>query len=194
MLRMGSVLIGLIIILSVTGAEAAATRTNTDLGLGGYDTPFYRNAEYRAEVKSPTEFLGFELGAHPVGYRETMAYVNYLAETFPSVMLTKYAETYEGRDLVYLVVSSPENIGDIDTLRENIGLLADPRDPDQLTVRSGQLLGDRDERGVGEHHIGRNLRRGRRFGPPVTQALVELFVHAGGTCGTSAQFALRGVQ
>ncbi len=128
MVKQGSAVIVLLLaVLMVSSAAAVATRTNTTLGLGGYDTPFFEGANYRDDVKSPTEFFGFELGAHPVGYTETMTYVNYLAETFPTVALKKYAETYEGRDLVYLIVSSRKNMEDISEIRENLGLLADPR-------------------------------------------------------------------
>lgn len=128
MIRQGIVIVGVLLLaFMVSGAAATVTRTNDALGIGDYDAPFYEDANYRAGVQSPTEFFGFELGAHPVGYAETMAYVNYLAETFPTVKIIKYGESYEGRDLVYLIVSSPEKIENIAAIQENIALLADPR-------------------------------------------------------------------
>ncbi len=128
MARLGFVVLGVLLtVLMVSDAMATVTRTNTEIGLGSYEVPFYEGADYRGDVKSPTEFFGFELGAHPVGYAETMAYANYLAKNFPTVALKKYAETYEGRDLVYLIVSSRENMENISVIQENIGLLADPR-------------------------------------------------------------------
>jgi len=108
-------------------AVAGVDRTNTTPGLGDYTLPFHPEAVYRKDVRSPSDFLGFEIGSRPASYAEAIGYVSYLAETFPNVSLTTYARTYEGRDLVYLTVTSEENAARLTELRDKNAKLADPR-------------------------------------------------------------------
>ena len=102
-------------------------RTDPTPGLGGYAVPFYPEAVYRESVDSPSEFLGFDVGSRPARYAETVAYFEYLAETFPNVSLTEYGETWEGRRLIYLTITSEANAGRLSEFKDNIAKLADPR-------------------------------------------------------------------
>lgn len=134
--------IAFVMLLAVFAVSAAATveRTNPAPGLGGYTAPFYPDAVYREDVRSPSEFLGFEIGSRPASYSETMAYAKYLAEAFPNVTLTPYAHTWEGRELVYLTVTSEENALRLAEIKERIAKLADPR----------RLSGDAEARSIVE--------------------------------------------
>lgn len=102
-------------------------RTEPAPGFGDYTAPFWADAVYRDEVRSPSDFLGFEIGARPTRYEEAMAYVRYLAENFPNVSITPYAHTWEGRELVYLTITSEENAAKLQETKESIAKLADPR-------------------------------------------------------------------
>jgi hypothetical protein len=113
--------------LCAVGAGARVDRTNPTPGLDDYTVPFYPNAVYRDDVDSPTEFLGFEVGSRPARYAEAVAYFEYLAKTFPNVSLTEYGETWEGRRLIYLTITSEANARRLSELKENIAKLADPR-------------------------------------------------------------------
>ncbi len=98
-----------------------------NLGLGGYDLPFLDGGTYRGDVQSPGEFLGYAVGARPASHDEIIRYCRYLAANNDNVTLTTYAHTYEGRELIYMVVSSPENMAQLDELRSDLAKLADPR-------------------------------------------------------------------
>ena len=102
-------------------------RTNDTSGLGDYNLPFYSNGTYNNEVQSPTEFLGFKLGSRPVRHWETKTYFEYLDATVENVSLHSYGQTYEGRELIYLIITSVENHNKLEKLRKNISKLADPR-------------------------------------------------------------------
>lgn len=101
--------------------------THDSPGLGDYDLPFNSNGTYNNEIQSPSEFLGFELGSRPVHHWETKTYFDYLDATVDNVTLYSYGKTYEGRELIYLIITSKENYQKMDYLRNNIGKLADPR-------------------------------------------------------------------
>ena len=125
--RRGVLFAGFLALSLVSTGVAGVERTNPTPGLGDYTVPFYPEAVYREGVRSPSDFLGFEIGSRPANYAEATAYLKYLAETFPNVSLTSYAETYEGRSLVYLTVTSEENARRLAEHREKIAKLADPR-------------------------------------------------------------------
>ncbi|MFQ6673243.1 MAG: M14 family metallopeptidase [Fidelibacterota bacterium] len=119
----------LLIVLSagLVHLSAQSMRTHPAPGLGDYDAPFYPGGTYSSEVRSPSDFLGFPLGSRPATHREVVAYFAYLAETFPNATLHTYGQTYEGRRLVYLTVTSEKNARKLDSIQHRIGKLADPR-------------------------------------------------------------------
>jgi hypothetical protein len=108
-------------------AYAGTVRTHTTPGLGDYDVPFYPGGTYRDDVRSPSERLGYSLGSWPASHPDIIRYLEYLSDTFPEATLHDYGESYEGRRLVYLVVSSAENVAKLDEIRPDLARLADPR-------------------------------------------------------------------
>jgi hypothetical protein len=115
-----------ILLAGTAGAET--NRTHTAPGLGDYDLPFYPNAAYDAGVQSPDEFLGYTLGSRPTTHPDIISYFEYLAEKFSNAELRDYGETYEGRRLVYLVVTSEDNHDRMAAIRADLAKLADPRE------------------------------------------------------------------
>ncbi len=89
--------------------------------------PYFTSETYDAQIPKPSEYLGYQLGSEPASHAETFGYLRLLAESSPKAGLFKYAETYEGQGLYYLVVTSPENMADIDRIKEDHARLADPR-------------------------------------------------------------------
>lgn len=88
---------------------------------------FYENGTYREDIRTPGEFLGLTLGEQPVRYAEIRAYFQYLADTLSNAVLHSYGSTHEGRELIYLVLSSEENMYRLKKVRSQIARLADPR-------------------------------------------------------------------
>lgn len=108
-------------------AQADHVRTHTAPGLGTYTVPFWPEAAYRDDIQSPSDFFGFEIGARPLRYEEILRYLRYLDENFDNVSLHPYATSYEGRELVYVTVTSTLHAGRLDAIRANTASLADPR-------------------------------------------------------------------
>ena len=104
--------------ISFTGhGEAAET----------YDVPFVEGCTYELSVPDPTSVLGYPLGTRPATYNETWSYFQTLGNRCKNVRLYTYGETHEGRKLILLVISSPENMARLDSIKEKIGKLTDPR-------------------------------------------------------------------
>lgn len=112
--------------LATAQADLQAMRINPNPGLDGYDAPFWPDGTYRSDVRSPSDFLGYQLGSRPTTQADMVRYFEYL-DTLPTAELHDYGKTYEGRRLVYLIVASERNASRLDSIRADCQELADPR-------------------------------------------------------------------
>ncbi|MCK5400615.1 MAG: zinc carboxypeptidase [Flavobacteriaceae bacterium] len=72
------------------------------------------------QVKSPDDFLGYELGTQFTRHHKVVEYFKYVASQMPNqVRLEQYGETYERRPLYVSYISSEENLRNLETIREN---------------------------------------------------------------------------
>ena len=76
-------------------------------------------AQQVPETRSPDEFLPYRLGDQMTPHHRVLAYVRHVAETSDKVTIHPYGTTYEGRELVYLVVSDPANHARMEEIRRN---------------------------------------------------------------------------
>jgi hypothetical protein len=73
-----------------------------------------------AQVKSPDDFLGYALGTRFTSHQNVVDYYKYIAGLHPKDMkLLSYGKTYEGRELLAAIVSSKENIENLEGIRKN---------------------------------------------------------------------------
>lgn len=80
-------------------------------------------------IDSPKSFLGYELGKQFSRHHQVVDYFKHVAQQAPNnVKLIKYGETYERRPLYVAIVSSEENIRNLESIREsnlkNAGIIA----------------------------------------------------------------------
>ena len=84
-------------------------------------------ADHDPVVPSPDDHLGFPVGQRTATPEQVVAYARAVAEASPRVRLVEYGRSYEGRPLVYLVISSPANLARTDEIKAGMQALADPR-------------------------------------------------------------------
>ncbi len=73
-----------------------------------------------AQVSSPASFLGYELGTHFTPHYKIVDYFKAAAQASPAVMkLEQYGITTGGRPLLMAVISSPENMSNLEAIRLN---------------------------------------------------------------------------
>ncbi len=81
-------------------------------------TLFFTFFTVAQDIKSPSEFLGYELGTEFTRHHQVVDYYQYLAATDPArVQLHEYGKTNERRPLLLAYVSSPENIKNLENIR-----------------------------------------------------------------------------
>lgn len=89
--------------------------------------PFETDITYDSSIPSPAEFLGYELGEEYTFHHKVMEYFRMLGENSDKITIHKYGETYEGRDLIYAVISSEENQRNIENIRRrNVRIAENP--------------------------------------------------------------------
>jgi hypothetical protein len=71
------------------------------------------------EIKSPSEFLGYEIGTRFTRHHKVVDYFLYVSNTVSNVKLEKYGETNEHRPLYLATISSPENINNLENIRKS---------------------------------------------------------------------------
>jgi len=89
-----------------------------------------------AQVKSPDQFLGYKLGTRYTPHYNIVNYCKQVAEAAPGmVKLDQYGTTNEGRPLLLLYVTSPENMARLEAIRLNnlrlAGMTRDKMAPDE---------------------------------------------------------------
>ena len=74
----------------------------------------------KAQLKSPHEVLGYQLGTRFTPHYKIVNYFQQTAAAMPQLMkLEKYGETNEGRELLLAYISSAENMGKLEEIRKN---------------------------------------------------------------------------
>ena len=80
----------------------------------------FTNIIFAQQVMSPDEFLGYELGNQFSRYHQVVDYYDYLAENDKErVKIVEYGTTNEGRKLRVVILSSAENMANLEAIREN---------------------------------------------------------------------------
>ncbi len=69
-------------------------------------------------LKSPSEFLGYEIGSRFTRHHNVVDYFKYVSTTSANVKLEKYGETNEFRPLYVTYISSEQNINNLDEIRK----------------------------------------------------------------------------
>jgi hypothetical protein len=82
-------------------------------------TAFTFSAIISQTLKSPSEFLGYELGSQFTRHHKVVDYFTYVSENSTNVKLEQYGITYENRPLYLSYISSEENINNLENIRKD---------------------------------------------------------------------------
>src|SRR5438270_227805 len=88
---------------------------------------YWPGAKYNPAIPTIKSVLGYEPGERITSHAGLMTYLEALAKASPRIKLYPYAQTWEGRKLVYAVIASEENIRRIDEIKSAWQKFADPK-------------------------------------------------------------------
>src|SRR4030043_3877 len=78
---------------------------------------FFPNGLYGQNIPSPQDFLGVPVGERPLRYQEILRYFEELDKSSERAQLVTFGETFEGRDLHYLIITSEKNMENLPQIR-----------------------------------------------------------------------------
>ena len=81
---------------------------------------------YNKSIPTPASVLGFEIGEFQATPELAVAYIKALAAASDRVLLRQYGWTHERRPLYLLIISTEQNIRDIDRIKAEHDKLSDP--------------------------------------------------------------------
>jgi hypothetical protein len=80
---------------------------------------FEKYSPFDEDIMSPEEFLGYPIGEMHTRHDLIVSYMTYLSNVSDKADMFSYATSYEGRKLIYLIVSSSEKIKNIEEIRKS---------------------------------------------------------------------------
>ena len=96
------------------------------------------SASITAQLQSPSNFLGYEIGTQFSRHADVVDYFEHVAANSEMVTYRTYGKTNERRPLTYAIISSPKNMANIDNIRrdnlKNIGLENGSANPETAIV------------------------------------------------------------
>ncbi len=95
-------------------------------GAKAQDYYFKKFHPFNAEIPTPEAFLGYGIGEHHTRHDLIVAYLQRLAEVSDRATIQEYGKTHEGRKLVMLTVTTPQNMAQLTKLKEQHLAFTDP--------------------------------------------------------------------
>ena len=91
-----------------------------------------------SDLRSPSQFLGYELGDKFTFHHDAVDYFDYVSKVSEHINLIRYGETYEGRPLIVSIITHPNNKESLESIRTNhlitSGLLEGEKPENPLSV------------------------------------------------------------
>ncbi|MEM7297520.1 MAG: M14 metallopeptidase family protein, partial [Bacteroidota bacterium] len=113
----------------------------TFLSSAQVDMSYYLpEGSYDPNIPTPKEVLGYHPGEWHASHDQLLFYMRTIAEASDRMFITEIAKSYEGRPLVQLTISSPENLANIDNIKAEHVKLTDPNSSGSLNTESMPIV------------------------------------------------------
>ena len=113
----------LILIISIN-ISSSTLMEPTSLSKDLYDE-IILDGSYTDNIDKPYKYLGFEIGERVASPYQISNAVMEWAKQSDRMIVKEYARSHEGRPLYAIFISSPENLNNLDQIKQNINLLSD---------------------------------------------------------------------
>ncbi|NSW93728.1 MAG: zinc carboxypeptidase [Bacteroidales bacterium] len=106
--------------------------TNSQINLEYY---LPDDVSYNKMIPRPKQFFGHEVGEWHLSHDKLYFYMLELARISDRAVWEEYGESYENRPLGHLIISSPENIKNLENLRQQHLELCDPAKSQKMDIK-----------------------------------------------------------
>ena len=83
------------------------------------------DGSYSNQIDKPIKYLGFEIGERAASPYQISSAIIEWAKQSDKMIVKEYARSHEDRPLYAIFISSPENLNNLDQIKQNINLLSD---------------------------------------------------------------------
>ncbi len=90
-------------------------------------TYYLPEVEYKSDIPSPESYLNYQIGDWHISHDQLYHYMRTLCESSPNCHFEEYGRTHENRPLVNLVISSSENLKNLEEIKAERMKLIDPK-------------------------------------------------------------------
>lgn len=101
---------------------------------------FSKDLKFNQQIPTPEQFMGHEVGEWHATPDKIYYYMLELARVSERAIWEGYGRSHESRPLGQLIISSPENIKRLETIRQQNLLLCDPEQSPKLDTRDMPLI------------------------------------------------------
>ena len=115
------------LLLTLSAYCAAETLKNPTSYSSNLYEEIILNGNYDSLIDHPNKFLDFDYGDRVATPEQIENAINTYKQQSNKIKVINYATTHEGRPLHALVISSPENIAQIDEIKQNLSDLSNAR-------------------------------------------------------------------
>ncbi len=91
---------------------------------------------YNEKYPTPESFFGFQIGEWHLHHGPLLQYMELLAGLSDRAIIYEYARSHEQRPLVHMIITSPENHRNLEQIRQQHLLLADPAQSNGLDINN----------------------------------------------------------
>ncbi len=95
---------------------------------------------YSSDISTPKEILNYEIGEWHISHDQLVDYLEHICSESAKCTITEYARSHENRPLVYLTISSKDNLRNIDSLRLEHNKLSDPTNKEDINIAKLPLV------------------------------------------------------
>ncbi len=115
-----------LILLIISGNITAAPHPSYSKQVVIDTMPFYPGAVYDLAIPAPNEHFKNKIGQWPSRYHEIVSYIIMIANTSDRVIIETHGQSHEERDLFNVIISSENNIGNLEEIRLQLNKLGNP--------------------------------------------------------------------
>jgi hypothetical protein len=94
-----------------------------------------QDISYNKSIPTPEDFLGFQIGEWHLTHDQLVYYLKALAAASDRVTVEEYARSYEGKPLILLTITSPNNHKNIDKIKTEHVKLSNPDESENIDIR-----------------------------------------------------------
>ena len=94
------------------------------------------NGEYSESIDKPEKFLGFEYASRVATPEQISSAIQAWSKQSNRLKVMEYARSHENRPLHAVIITSPENLNNLDEIKNKISKLSDPRITNDRTAKA----------------------------------------------------------